>query len=191
MFETVRNFRIERKSKKVSQQFYELGSSGQLYGFNFTLSVLDRQQLIKKVWCNNQKVWSVTSQPHLKEKFFQDHLNQETTSIWSVFAAMHGNSKYTSDNSFDPSELRDIAEFIYFTNSSNTPGSIADDQIKLKTIIDANHNFRCYKFMRFVLNEYERAQPFEVDFGNTWSGYGEAIINSIDMIHRMANKYSS
>ena len=162
-----------------------------LYEFNFRLSVLDRQQLIKKFWCNNEKVWSENSQPYLKEKFFQDHFNQETTSIWSVFAAMHGNSNDISDNSFDPWELRDIVEFIYFTNSSNTPGSIADNQIELKTIIDKNHNFRCYKFMRFVLDEYERAQPFEVDYGNTWSGYGDAIINTIDMMQRMANKYSS
>ena len=109
--------------------------------------------------------------------FFQRHLKKETIfiSIRSVISAMtDDNSNDDGYESRDTWEVRDFWEFYYFIACSKllTPGAIGDDPIAVKSIIGGNRNFRCDLFIQFLLNEYEKVQPFEVDFGE-WEFGGD------------------
>ena len=98
--------------------------------------------------------------------------DQETISIRTVLLAMEDNSKQFSDNSIDHTKLRDTWKFIYFIGSSKLPGSIVGHQIPVKSIIDENKNFHCDRFMQFLLDEYKKVQPFDVDIGDVRSEDG-------------------
>ena len=137
----------------------------------YALSVLEQQQFVKNAFCRNEKEWSESYQSQLEVDFFQRHLNKDTIfiSIRSVISAMNnGNSNDNPNESRDSWEVRDFWEFYFFIASSKlfTPGSIGDDPIAVKSIIDRNKNFRCDLFVQFLLDEYEKVQPFEVDFGD-------------------------
>ena len=158
---------------------------GIIFGLKWTLSVLERHLYIKNQACKSEKVWSESFQSQLKDfdnqavTFFTDSLGQEAVSIKSVIKAIG----FTVDLSQDPAtnsdyeyeikayEFRDFWEFMYFISGSidgtvTVPGSISDNQIAVKTIIDGNKNFHCDQFMQFLFDEYEKVQPFEVDFGD-------------------------
>ena len=59
-----------------------------LYRIIHTLSVLERKEQVKNLFCGNENEWSESYQSQLKFKFFQDRQKTFFTSIRSIILAM-------------------------------------------------------------------------------------------------------
>ena len=135
-----------------------------LYRIIHTLSVLERKERVKNLFCGNKNEWSESYQSQLKFKFFQDLQKTDFTSIRSIIAAMtDDNSSYSRLDDSD-SEWPDTWVFLDFMAGHFHPENIANedidwnnsDWIAVKSVIDENKNFHCDQFMQLLFDQYEK-----------------------------------
>ena len=134
-----------------------------LYRIIHTLSVLERKEQVKNLFCAFENEWSESDQSQLKFKFFQDLQKTDFTSIRSIIAAMtDDNSSYSRLDS--DSEWPDTWVFLDFMAGHFHPENIANediywnnsDWIAVKSVIDENKTFHCDQLLQFLFDEYEK-----------------------------------